>query len=455
MAVQARLDETARRALGAEFRGDLIGPGDQGYDAARGVWNGMIDRRPALIARCSGAADVIRAVRFARREGVLASVRGGGHNIAGKAVCDGGLVIDLSRMRGVWVDPHSRVARVQGGALLGDVDHETQAFGLATTLGAVSLTGVAGLTLGGGLGWLMGRFGLSCDNLLSADLVTADGELVRASATGDADLFWGLQGGGGNFGVVTSFEFRLHPVGPMVLAGILAFPIEGARAGLGRYLELTRAAPDELTAYAVLANLPEGGPPALVVLLCYSGDLDEGERVVAPFRRLGPPLLDDVRPRPYLEMQSLLDASNLPGAVNYWKSHFVPRPDEAFLDTVVAHGADRPGPYTTVLFEHLHGAAARIGAAETAFGTRGDSYHVSALSSWFDQQETAEQVAWARRFADAIEPWSSGGVYVNYLSEGEDERVRGAYLGNYERLVALKRRYDPANFFRVNQNVAP
>jgi FAD/FMN-containing dehydrogenase len=254
MAVQARLDEAARRELAAGFRGELIGPGDAAYDAARAVWNAMIDRRPALIARCSGTADVIRAVRFARRGGLLVSVRGGGHNVAGKAVCDDGLVIDLSRMRAVAVDPQGLLARAQGGALLGDVDHETQAFGLATTLGAVSLTGIAGLTLGGGLGWLMGRFGLSCDNLVAAEVVTADGELVRASESENADLLWGLRGGGGNFGVVTSFEYRLHPVGPLVLAGILAFPIDGARAGLGRYLELTRAAPDELTAYAVLAK---------------------------------------------------------------------------------------------------------------------------------------------------------------------------------------------------------
>jgi len=300
----------------------------------------------------------------------------------------------------------------------------------------------------------MGRFGLSCDNLLSLDLVTAEGELVRASQTENADLFWGLRGGGGNFGVVTSFEYQLHPLGPMVLGGVLAYPIERAREGLRLYVDLTQAAPDELIAYAVLANLPEGGPPVLVVLLCYSGaDLEAGERVIRPFREFGPPLLDDVRPRPYVEMQSLEDTANPAGSFNYWKANFVPEPDDAFLDTVIAQGVERPGPFATVLFEHLHGAAARVGAGETAFGTRGDSYHVSSMGMWFDPAETEGQIAWARRFAQAIQPWSTGGVYVNYLSEGEDERVRGAYLENYDRLVALKRRYDPTNFFRVNQNL--
>jgi FAD/FMN-containing dehydrogenase len=440
--------------LRAALRGGLLCPGDDGYDAARAVWNGMIDRSPAVIARCAGVADVQAALGFARGHGLPVAVRGGGHNAAGLAVCDGGLVVDLTLMRGVRVDAARRSVRVQGGATWGDLDRETQVYGLATTGGAISSTGVAGLTLGGGLGWLMRSYGLVCDNLLSADLVTADGRSLTASATENADLFWGLRGGGGNFGVVTSFEFRLHAVGP-VLAGMLIYPLAQAREVLRVYREFTAAAPDELTVFAVLMTTPDG-MPVLALILCYNGPLEAGEAAIRPLRQTAPPMVDQVGPMPYVVLQSMLDEGFPHGLQVYWRSHFLTGLGDDAIDALLERFAAVGSPLTAVLIEQLGGAVARVGAHDTAFGHRAAPYNLAIVARWADPTQADAHIAWTRDLWEALRP-SAAGVYVNYLGAGEGaERVRAAYdPGTYARLAELKRRYDPENVFRFNQNITP
>jgi FAD/FMN-containing dehydrogenase len=450
----AILEEAAVHDFAASLRGPLLRPGDNGYDEARKVWNGMIDRRPALIARCAGVADVIAAVRFARAHELLVAVRGGGHNITGNAVCEGGLMIDLSPMKSVRVDPVGRTARAEAGLTWGEYNRETQAFGLASTGGVVSTTGIAGLTLGGGLGWLMGKHGLSCDNLLSADLVTANGQLLTASAAQNPDLFWGLRGGGGNFGVVTSFEYKLHRVGP-VLAGMVIHPIAQAKEVLRFYRDYARSGPDELLAAAALMTSHEGAP-VVVIIVAYIGDLATGERVVAPVRKFGAPLADTIAPTSYVQLNTLFDAAVPYGGVQrYWKSSFLKELGDDLLEVMIARSAKMLSPMSMVLFFHMRGAAARVDANETAFGLRDDQWDYDVISQWTDTRESADHIQWTREFWTAVEPFASGEVYVNHLDAEEGTRIRAAYRHNYDRLVALKNKYDPTNLFRLNQNIQP
>jgi FAD/FMN-containing dehydrogenase len=441
-------------ALRASMRGPVLTAADPGYDAARRIWNAMIDKRPALIARCAGAADVLEAVRFAATLEVLVSVRGGGHNVAGTAICDGGLMIDLSPMRGIRVDPGARTAWAQPGLLWQEFDHETQAFGLATTGGVVGETGVAGLTLGGGVGWLVRKHGLSCDNLLAADVVTADGQLRRATPDEHADLFWALRGGGGNFGVVTAFQFRLHPVST-ILGGLVIHPRRAARDVIRFHRDFVASAPEELTSYAALLTAPDG-TPVVGLASCYCGDLQEGERILKPLREFGAPLIDDVKPMPYAAVQGLLGPSFPWGNRNYWKSSFLRRlPDEA-IDALVEHADRGTSPLSAVAIEYYGGAASRIPAGATAFPHREAAYHVIVLGQWADRAEDPVHVGWARGCWQAVHPWSSGAVYMNALGDDEGAKaVRGAYGANYARLAALKARFDPKNLFRLNQNIAP
>jgi FAD/FMN-containing dehydrogenase len=442
--------------LRTSLRGALFGPGDPGYDEARRVWNAMIDRRPALIARCAGAADVIRAVGFARERGLPLAVRGGGHSVAGNAVCDGGVVVDLSRMKGIRVDPARRTVRAEGGVLWGELDRECQAFGLATTGGIVSTTGIGGLTLGGGIGWLARTCGLACDNLLSVDLVTADGRLVTASADEHADLFWGVRGGGGNFGVATSLEYRLHPVGG-VFGGLVIHPLEAARDLLRLYRDVAESAPPELAIYPVLTSSAEGVPVAAIAA-CYNGGTEAGERALRRLREFGTPLMDGIGPMPYTGLQSMLDPFYPPGLFSYWKSSFLTGlPDEA-IDTMIEFTADRPTPMCHMAVEQLGGAVSRVGTDETAFAHRDQPYCFLCLGVCVDRADIAACTQWARRCWEAMQPFAAG-VYVNYLGAEADEgaeRVQAAYSGGkYERLAALKAKYDPDNTFRMNQNIVP
>jgi FAD/FMN-containing dehydrogenase len=450
------IEGTTVETFKTSLRGELLRPGDTDYDEARKVWNGMIDKRPGLIARCTGVADVISAVDFARTHQLLVSVRGGGHNIPGNAVCNGGLMIDLACMRSVRVDPVRRTARAEGGVTWGEFDHETQAFGLATTGGSVSDTGIAGLSLGGGLGWLAGKCGLSCDNLLSADVVTAGGKVLVASANEHADLFWGLRGGGGNFGIVTSFEYQLHPVGP-VLAGMVLHPFAKAKEALAYYRDFAKAIPDEVNTMGGLLTSPDGDLMA-VIAVCYNGSLDAGERVLRPLREFGPPVADQIRPMAYREVQTQLDAAAVRGRRYYIKSSFMRSISDDAIDALIDRFANVPSPHTLVFFQQLGNAANRVGVQDTAFSHRDALCEWGCLSSWVDPAEDGRNIGWTRALAEAMQPFSSGGAYITQLGveaeEGAD-RIKDAYGPNYERLAALKNKYDPTNLFRHNQNIRP
>ena len=439
------------------LRGGHLLRDDDGYDAARKIYNAMIDHRPAIIARCAGVADVIDAVNFARSNDLLVSVRGGGHNVSGNAACDGGLMIDLSLMKGIRVDPESKTARAEPGVTWGEFDHETQAFGLATTGGLVSTTGIAGLTLGGGLGWLMGNHGLACDNLISVDVVTADGRMLTASDSRNEDLFWGLRGGGGNFGIATSFEFQLHPVGPM-LGGILIHRLDKAAEIIRFYDEFTRTTPDELGTFVAFVTSPEG-ERVMAIFVCYNGAIDKGERVLKPLREFGPPLADTIGPMPYVQVQRMMDGAFPAGRQNYWKSNFLKALDPKAIDIIVEHVAKAPSPYSAVAIEQFSGAVNRVGMDDTAFNHRSSRYNLLIVGIWLDPAARVDNVKWVRDLWSAMEPYSSGGVYVNYLGQEADEgteRIKSAYgPEKYARLVALKQKYDPTNLFRLNQNIKP
>jgi hypothetical protein len=435
------------------FRGAVIRDGDTLYDTARRIWNGSIDKYPGLIARCSGLADVMAAVRFARESRLLVAIRGGGHNVGGRAVCDGGMVIDLSGMKGIHVDPQARRVRAQPGVLLGELDRETHVYGMAVPLGAVSKTGIAGLTLGGGVGWLARKYGLTCDNVVSFELVTAEGEVLRASADEHPDLYWALRGGGGNFGVVTSFEYRLSPVS-MVLGGLLIHPRERATELLRFYRSFTQSAPDELAAYGALMHTPDGLPVAAVAV-CYNGDLGEGERVLAPLRAFGPPIADLVQPMPMPVMQTLLDGAVPDGNQNYWKSAFLRELSDEAIATILEHANQATSPLTAVLIEQYGGAASRVGTTDTAFAQRHAQYDLGILTQWADAADSPRHIAWTRGFARAMEPFASGDYLLNFLGEENDDVIRSAFGANHARLVEVKTKYDPDNFFRVNQNIQP
>ena len=447
------LDEADIQGFAAALRGDLIRPEDDRYAAARAVFNAMVDRRPALIVRCAGVADVMRGVEFARSHDVPLSIRGGGHSVAGKAVCDGGLMLDLSPMKSIRVDTARRRAEAQGGLTLGEFDHETQAFGLATTLGVVSVTGIAGLTLGGGLGWLNGLHGLACDNLVSADVVTADGRLLRATEEENEDLFWGIRGGGGNFGVVTSFGYRLHPVGT-VLAGGLSYPLSKAHEVLRFYHEFASRCPDELSTVASLGVTPEGAG-VISVSVCYCGPLEEGERVLRPLREFGSPQADNIEPMAYTTLQSAPDAGFPPGRRHYWKSSYLKELSEEAIEVMAEYVSEMPSPATGVGLQQMHGAASRVDPTATAFPHRDEHYDFLILSQWADPAESERNVEWTRSLFEAMDPFFEEGVYVNNLGDEGEDRVRAAYGANYERLLDLKGKYDPTNLFRLNQNIPP
>ena len=442
----------ALRDFRASLHGELILPDDDGYDSARRVWNGMIDKYPALIIRCATRADVTHAVEFGRLQHLPVAVRGGGHSVSGKSVCDEGIVIDLSQMKGIRVDPVTCTARAEAGLTLGEFVRELQPFGLVTTTGTVAGTGLSGLTLGGGLGWFMGKYGLTIDNLLSVDIVTADGQVKRASATEHPDLFWGVRGGGGNFGIVTAFEFQLHAVG-VVLAGKVVYPMSRAREVLRFYREYTSSVPDELTAYASLMTTPDG-LPAIAINLCFCGSLDAGERLVEPVRKFGPPLVDLIRPKSYLKLITQADAGAPDGRHYYETARMLKDLSDEAIETIADYGAACTSPYSLVLIQHVHGEASRVSPTETAFALREESYVMSIVAAWEAGQAHLHR-AWARTFWTAMQPFASSGVYVNFLGNEGEERVRAAYGVNYERLVALKNTYDPTNFFSLNQNIRP
>lgn len=449
------LDQAIIADLSQRFAGVLLLPGASGYDDVRRVHNGMIDKRPALIARCLGSADVADAVNFARTHGLDLAVRGGGHNVAGRAVCDDGLMLDLSLMKGIHVDPVRRTARAQGGVTWREFNHETQAHGLATTGGVISTTGIAGLTLGGGLGWLMAKYGLAMDNLLSAEIVTASGDIVRASKEENADLFWGLQGGGGNFGAVSWLEYRLHPVGK-VTSGLIAYPFERARDVLKFFREVTSAGlPDDLAIFGALLHAPDGAKVA-VMIMCHCGSLGEAEATLQPIKKFGTPVLDTIGPTTYEATNMMLDAGFPRGALNYWKSNFMAELSDQAIDTLISQFTACPSPMSGLLLEHIHGAATRVGVSETAFPHRREGYNFLVVSEWLNPAENARNIAWARESYDAMRSSFTAGRYVNYLGDDDGEdAVVVAYGPNYQRLRALKAKYDPANLFHLNQNIRP
>ena len=443
--------------LAKTFGGQLLQPSDMGYDVARKVHNGLIDKRPALIARSRGVADVVDAIRLARAEDLGVAVRGGGHNVAGRATIDGGVMIDLSLMKGLYVDPRTRSARAQGGSTWNDFNRETQLHGLATTGGVVSSTGIAGLTLGGGLGWLMGKHALALDNLLSVELVLADGRVVRADEKENDDLFWALRGGGGNFGVATTLEYRLHEVGPAITGGLIAYPFEDAWDVLRYFRDVTAKLPDEFTVFGGLVHAPDGsGAKLAAIVLCHCGTLAEGERAVQPIKAFGKPAMDAIAAMPYSQMNSMLDAAYPQGAHNYWKSNFLAALTDEAIRTMIDCFAKCPTPMGQLLIEHFHGAVTRVGPTATAFPHRAPGYNLLVLSEWMDPAQNEACIKWARDSYGALQPFMGTGRYVNYFDDDEqDEAVVTAYGPNYRRLQQVKTAYDPENFFRMNQNIPP
>jgi FAD/FMN-containing dehydrogenase len=443
------------KALEAEFRGEILTPGSAQYESSRKLWNGMIDRRPAAIARCTGPADVRAAVRFAADQGLYPAVRGGGHNAAGLAMVDDGFVLDLSPMKGIFVDPSTRTATAQMGLTWGEFDRETQVCGLATTGGLISTTGIAGLTLGGGVGWLMGRCGLVCDNTPSYDVVVANGELIRASADEHPDLFWALKGGGGNFGVVTSIAYRMYPI-TTVVSGMVLHPLAKAREVLAFYRDFVMSGlPDELTVYAAALSTPDDQPVIALLPAWCGDDLDEGERALEPLRKFGSPLADVVSRMPYTAMQQMIDGVAPFGLRSYWKGRFLRELPNAAVEAFVEFAESRTSPRSLAVLEHAHGAVSRVAPDATAFPTRTAPFDLVLISVWDNAGEDACHIDWTRRFFAAMQPWSAGSVYVNTLDQDDVARVPEAYGPNYARLRAVKAAYDPDNRFRRNQNIQP
>lgn len=447
------LDPSSIQEFETGLRGKLLRPGTAEYETSRKIYNAMIDRHPLLIAKCTGVADIIRSVNFARKHKLLVSVKGGGHNVAGNAVCEGGLMIDLSNMRSVVVDPDTQTAKAEPGTIWTDFDHETQVFGLGVTGGQVSPTGIAGFTLGGGHGWLMGLYGRACDNLISADVVTAEGKFLHASAKENSDLFWGLRGGGGNFGIVTSFEFKLYPI-KNVVAGVLIHPISRGRELLKLYRKVTLDIPDELGIMAVFLTRPDGIRSAILEP-CYAGPADQGEKLISELRSFGPPKLDLVSKMSYLQFQRFNDSRVTPGKPKYWKSGFFDNLSDEAIECIVSFSESMPSPLSQVHIEIHHGAASRVPTTATAFSHRGKLYNLAIYTVWSEPQEERENMEWLDRFWQAAQSFLSKSVYMNYLSSEGEDRAKSSYGANYERLVALKNKYDPANFFRMNQNIKP
>ncbi|MGH7932296.1 MAG: FAD-binding oxidoreductase [Candidatus Binataceae bacterium] len=447
------IDVTAIATLREALTGTLVTATDTGYEHSRRVWNAMIDRRPELIVRCAGTEDIHRAVDFAHAHDAALAIRGGGHNIAGLGVSDGGIVIDLSLMKAISVDPARRAARAQAGVLGGELDRAAQAFGLATPLGQISTTGIAGLTLGGGMSWLHGKFGLACDNLLAVDIVTADGRALVASAEENSDLFWAVRGGGGNFGVVTDFEYRLHPLG-RDLAGTVIYPREKARDMMRLYRELNATAPDGMLACAAFVT-PPGGPLSFAIALDWCGELATGEHLLEPIRRAHQPVADMIRAMTHVEVQTMMDESAPPGLQNYWKATYLNGLSDDAIEVITEYAARATSPRTLIMLMPLRGAMSRVADNATAFPNRASAFTLNIMAMWTDGPAT-NHVRWAREFFAAMQPFSSGGVYVNDLNQDEgDDRVRAAYAANYGRLAVIKAKYDPDNFFHRNQNIRP
>jgi FAD/FMN-containing dehydrogenase len=455
--VSARSLADAVGKLGKTFSGQLLQPNDPGYDKARKVHNGLIDRRPALIARCHGVADVVDAVKLARDLGLEVAVRGGGHNVAGRATVDNGLMIDLATMKGIHVEPRGKTVRAQGGVTWGGLNRETQLHGLAATGGVVSTTGIAGLTLGGGLGWLMSKYGLALDNLLSIDLVLADGRTLTASNNDNADLFWALRGGGGNFGVATSFGYQLHAVGPTITGGVIAYPLEQARSALKFFRDYTASLPDELAVVAALLHAPDGSGARLAAMVtCHCGPLAAGEQAMRPLKSFGSPVLDAIGPMPYCQLNAILDDGYPKGALNYWKSSFLTKLSDDAIDIMVEGFAQCPDPMCKVIIENLHGAATRVGVGDTAFPVRAEGYNFLVLGQWTEPSISDRCIAWTRQTYAAMAPFFATARYVNYLDEDDlGDPVAAAYGPNYRRLQKLKAKYDPENFFHMNHNIRP
>jgi FAD/FMN-containing dehydrogenase len=457
------MSDPALERFRSELEGELVLPRDAGYEAARRVWNGAIDRRPAAIARCTGRADVARALAFALREKLPVAVRGGAHNVAGNATVDSGLVIDLSRLKAIRVDAAARRAAAEPGVTWAEFDRAAAAFGLATTGGLISTTGIAGFTLGGGIGWLMRAHGLTCDNLLSAEVVTADGRTLQASEAENPDLFWALRGGGGNFGIVTRFEYRLHPVSS-VTAGLVLHPAARASEMLRHYREIAATAPDALTMMFGFLTAPPApfvpqrlqGKPAVAVLVCHTGDPAEGAELVRPIKAMGPPAADAIGVMPYTALQSMLDAGAPAGLLNYWKGAYLDELSDAAIETLVEHGARMGSPLCQLHVHQMGGAVARVAPEATAYSHRRAGFAVNVVGMWGDPSESDRHTGWARATAAALAPFATGGVYVNFLGDEGEQRVRAAYSeGTYARLAELKAKYDPENVFRLNQNIRP
>ena len=439
------------------FSGTLIEPGDDAYDEARTGWNAVFDRHPALILRCHTVADVEAAVGIAGRSGLEVAVRGGGHNVAGRATVDGGIMIDLSPMKGVRVDPVGKTVRAEGGVTWGEVNRETQLHGLAVTGGVVSTTGIAGLTLGGGLGWLMGKYGLALDNLRAVELVTADGKVLRASRQEEPDLFWAIRGGGGNFGIATSLEYDLHTVGPIITGGPVIYPIERSRDVLEFFRASARSLTDEHTLFASLTHAPDGsGTEVAALVTCHCGPAADAEQAIRPLKQFGTPILNAVGPMSYCQLNSMLDANYPRGALNYWKSNFLMELSDAAIATMIECFARCPTPMGQLLLEHIHGAATRVDARDTAFPHRQEGYNFLILTQWMQPDDTSRCIAWTRETYERMRPFFASGRYVNYLDDDEaGDPVAAAYGPNYRRLQRIKAKYDPKNFFRMNQNIRP
>jgi len=446
----------------SQLTGNLLLADDQGYDEARTIWNAMIDRRPALIVKCMGTADVVSCVKFAREHNLLTSVRGGGHNIAGMSLANDAMLIDLSPMKWVSVNPVTQTASVAPGATLRHLDHETQLYGLATSTGINSTTGIAGLTLGGGFGWLSRTFGLTVDNLISAEIVTADGKPIHVNEKENADLFWAIRGGSGNFGIVTSFQFKLHPVGPQVLAGLIVHPFKDAKKVFEHYRNFVSSAPDKATSWVVLRKAPPlpflpqdvHGKDVFVIAAIYAGDMKEGEKVLEPLRRFGNPIADVIGPAPFVAWQQAFDPLLTAGARNYWKSHNFTELSDGLIDILLEYAGNLPTPLSEIFVGQLGGAINRVAADATAYPHRNANFVMNVHTRWEDSSMDDIYIDWARKFFDKTAPYSTGGVYVNFISEGED-RVDAAFGANFEQLAKVKRKYDPDNFFRVNQNIKP
>ncbi len=443
--------------LAKTFTGQLLKPTDPGYEDVRKVHNGLVDKRPALITRCRGVADIVEAVNLARTLKLDVAVRGGGHNVAGRATVDGGLMLDLALMKGIHVDPRTHTVRAQGGLTWQEFNRETQLYGLATTGGVVSTTGIAGLTLGGGLGWLMGKHALALDNLLSVDLVLADGRILTASKAENADLFWAVRGGGGNFGVAASFEYRLHPVGPIVTGGLIAYPFSAAWDVLRFFRDVTASLPDEFTVFAGLIHAPDGSGVKLVALVvCHCGPLGAGESAAQPIKQFGAPAMDVIGPMPYSQVNVMLDAAYPRGALNYWKSNFLSSLSDEAIRTLIDCFAKCPTPMGQLLLEHFHGAVTRVGVTDTAFPHRAPGYNLVVISQWMDPKDNNACTAWARDSYTTMQPFMGSGRYMNYLGDDEPgDPVAAAYGPNHRRLQQLKAKYDPENFFHMNQNIRP